>query len=104
MGANLDLSFAIDSSWQNTIVLLAEFVNFQNGLIARLEEVDAHYSAQFTTRINHTVDKMHEYSRRLQALNRNILEITKRVQLILSRTQILDKERTEAMEELLVIS
>ncbi|MCP9264135.1 hypothetical protein DINM_022139 [Dirofilaria immitis] len=102
MGANLDLSFAIDSSWQNTIVLLAE--NFQNGLIARLEEVDAHYSAQFTTRINHTVDKMHEYSRRLQALNRNILEITKRVQLILSRTQILDKERTEAMEELLVIS
>ncbi|VDM12775.1 unnamed protein product [Wuchereria bancrofti] len=68
--------------------------NFQNGLIARLQEVDGYYSSQLTSRINETVimDKMHEYTRRLQMLYRNILELTKRVRLMVSRVQALREQ------------
>ncbi|KAK6105653.1 hypothetical protein QQG55_21100 [Brugia pahangi] len=90
MGANLDLSLIADLPNQNTlIVLLTEMMNFQNGLIARLQEVDGYYSSQLISKINNTMDKMHEYSRRLQMLYRNILELTKRVRLMVSRVQAL---------------
>ncbi|KAL3997604.1 hypothetical protein ACH3XW_11575 [Acanthocheilonema viteae] len=92
MDANLDLSQIADLPHQNmAIILLTELINFQNGLIACLEEVDTCYSTQLTTTVNKMLDKMHEYSRRLHALNRDILELTKRVRLMVSRVQILGK-------------
>ncbi|EFO28012.1 hypothetical protein LOAG_00488 [Loa loa] len=103
MGANLDLSLVADLPHQNMVmVLLTELINFQNGLIARLEEVDTYYSEQLTTKINNALNKMHEYSRRLQTLNRNILELTKQVRVMVSRVQALSKEETEAVDRLMM--
>uniref|UniRef100_A0A0R3S2G0 Biogenesis of lysosome-related organelles complex 1 subunit 2 n=1 Tax=Elaeophora elaphi TaxID=1147741 RepID=A0A0R3S2G0_9BILA len=103
MGANLDLSLVADLPHQNMVmVLVTELINFQDRLIACLEEVDAYYSAQLTTTVNKTLDKMHDYSRRLQALNRNILELTKRVRLMILRVQALDNGKNEAVDLLVI--
>lgn len=48
------------------------------------------------------LDKMHEYSRRLQTLNRSILELTKRVRLLMSRVQVLGEGKTEALDLLVI--
>lgn len=44
------------------------------------------------------MDKMNEYCRRLQILNRDILELTKRVRLMVSRAQILSKKRNDSID------
>ncbi|VDM91481.1 unnamed protein product [Litomosoides sigmodontis] len=98
MNADLDLPLTIDVPHQNMVLaLLTELINFQNGLIACLKEVDTYYSTQLTATANEMLNKMHEYSGRLQVLNRDILELTKRIRLMMSRVQRLDKRKVDLL-------
>ncbi|VDN07559.1 unnamed protein product [Thelazia callipaeda] len=67
--------------------------SLQNGLISRLEQSDEYFTSEHRMEIDNTLNKIQPYSERIQALNRDILDLTKRVRSALLRVQALCKEQ-----------